>query len=196
MPFSVAILGAGYIADWHCRALRGVRVVAVCDRDAGRARRLADRYHIPRTFTDLAALLADAKPDVVHDPDRLTAEADRLIELPTGAPFYRRWRARAHVGETVVDLNWSFEAGFPEHVIHVRGTAGSATADIERGVYVLRRADASGLEDADRYAQTAGEGKSLVRQARANFARYVLSKFKLSRRGSLFGTSIARSLAA
>ena len=77
--------------------------------------------------------------DLVGDPDRLTAEADRLIELPTGAPFYRRWLARAHVGETIVDLNWSFEAGIAEHAIHVRGTAGSATADLERGLYVLRR---------------------------------------------------------
>jgi predicted dehydrogenase/nucleoside-diphosphate-sugar epimerase len=317
--FSVAILGAGYIANWHCKALRGQQLVAVCDRDAGRAKTLADRYRIPRIFTDLAALLAEAKPDVVHvllppehhfdaadqilrakthvllekpmaltaaecktlgdlareqgraigvshnflfapvyerlradvrggklgrldqvtitwakelgqirggpfggwlfrdpanvllevgphsvahlldlvgDPERLAVEADRQIELPTGAPFCRRWRARANVGETIVDLNWSFEAGQPEHVIHVRGSAGSATADLERGTYVLRRGGSTGQDDLDRYDQSAGEGKSLVRQGRTNFARYVLSKFKLSRRGSLFGESIARSLAA
>ena len=306
----VAILGAGYIADWHCRALRGVRVTAVCDRDAGRAKALADRYRIPRTFTDLATMLTEAKPDVVHvllppehhftaaeqvlrakshvllekpmalttdecrtlgelareqgrtigvshnflfapvyerlradvrggklgrldqvtitwakelgqvrggpfggwlfrdpanvllevgphsvahlldlvgEPDRLSVDADRLIELPTGAPFYRRWRARANVGETAVDLNWSFEASHTEHVIHVRGSAGSATADLERGVYVSRRRGASGQEDLDRYDSSAAEGRSFARQARANLARYMLSKFKLSRRGSLFG---------
>ncbi len=319
MAFSVAILGAGYIADWHCRALRGVRLVAVCDRDAGRAKSLADRYRIARTYTDLAALLADAKPDVIHvllppehhfaaaeqilragvhvvlekpmaltaeecrslgelarqhsrcvgvshnflfapvyeklradvragklgrldqvtitwnrelgqvrdgpfggwlfrdpanvmlevgphsaahlldlvgNPDRLTAEADRWIDLPSGVPFARRWRARADVGETVVDVNWSFESGHPEHSIHVRGTAGSATADLERGTYVLRRGGASGQDDLDRYRSTVGEGRALLQQARAGFGRYILSKFKLSRRGSLFGTSIARSLAA
>jgi predicted dehydrogenase len=319
MAFSTAILGAGYIADWHCRSLRGGRLVAVCDRDADRAKSLADRYRIPSTFTDLAALLANAKPDVVHvllppahhfaaaeqilragahvllekpmaltgdecrslgelarqqgravgvshnflfapvyerlradvkagklgrldqvtiswnrelgqvrggpfggwlfrepgnvmldvgphsaahlldlvgDPDRLTAEADRWIELPTGAAFARRWRARAYVAETIVDLNWSFEAGYPEHVIHVRGTAGSATADLERGVYVLRRGGASGQDDIDRYRWTVREARALGGQARAQFGRYVLSKFRLSRRGSLFGTSIARSLAA
>jgi predicted dehydrogenase/nucleoside-diphosphate-sugar epimerase len=317
MAFSVAILGAGYIADWHCRALRDVQPVAVCDRDAGRARLLADRYRIPRTFTDLATMLAEAKPDVVHvllppdhhfeaaeqalranvhvllekpmavtaeecrslgelamqhgravgvnhnflfdpvyerlradvragklgrldqvtinwnrelgqirggpfggwlfrepgnvmlevgphsaahlldlvgQPDRLTAEADRPIELPTGTEFCRRWQAHAKVGETVVDLNWSFEAGHPEHNIHVRGTAGSATADMERGTYVLRRGGASGQDDIDRYGATTKEGRSIRRQARCNFGRYVLSKFRLSRRGSLFGTSIARAL--
>jgi predicted dehydrogenase/uncharacterized protein YbjT (DUF2867 family) len=319
MAMSVAILGAGYIADWHCRALRGFEIVAVCDRDAGRARALAERYGIPRTFTDLAELLAEAMPHVVHvllppdrhfaaaeqilkagahvfvekplaltadecrslealsrekrraigvghnflfapvyeklrsdvragklgrldrvtitwnkelgqirggpfggwlfrdpanvmlevgphsvahlldlvgEPERLTAEADRPIELPTGVTFFRRWRARAHVGETVVDLNWSFDGGVAEHVIQVRGSAGTATAELERGTYVLCRGGATGAEDFDRYATTVGEGRSLMWQGRAAFARYVLSKFKLSRRGSLFGTSIARAVEA
>src|SRR5947209_8248343 len=82
MPLSVAILGAGYIADWHCRALRGVRLVAVCDRAAGRARALADRYCIPRTFTDLAAMLAEAKPDVIHvllPPEHHFAAAEQVL---------------------------------------------------------------------------------------------------------------------
>src|SRR3954470_13304391 len=85
MSFSVAILGAGYIADWHCQALRGVRgvrVVAACDRDAGRARRLADRYGIPQAFTDLAALLDEAKPDVVHvllPPEHHAAAAEQTL---------------------------------------------------------------------------------------------------------------------
>jgi predicted dehydrogenase/nucleoside-diphosphate-sugar epimerase len=319
MPLSVAILGAGYIADWHCRALRGKPIVAVCDRAPARASALAARYSIPRAFTDLGAMLAEAKPDVVHvllppdrhfaaaeqvlragahallekpmaltagechtlaelarehfrsvgvshnflfapvyerlrtdvragklgrldqvtitwnrelgqvrggpfggwlfrdpanvmlevgphsaahlldlvgEPDRLTAEADRSTELPTGAPFFRRWRARAHVGETVVDLNWSFEAGVTEHVIHVRGSAGVATADLERGTYHLNRGGTTGVEDLDRYTATAGEARTLLRQARNVFGRYVLSKFKLSRRGSLFGTGIERAIEA
>ena len=78
--------------------------------------------------------------DLVGEPDRLTTEADRPIELPNGAHVvYAAGGHDANVGETIVDLNWSFEAGHPEHVIHVRGTAGSATADLERGTYVLRR---------------------------------------------------------
>jgi nucleoside-diphosphate-sugar epimerase len=319
MSHSVAILGAGYIADWHCRALRGREIVGVCDRDAGRARSLAERHCIPRTFTDLADLLAEAKPDLVHvllppehhfaaseqilragvhaliekpmalspeecrglgelarergvavgvshnflfapvyerlrtdvragklgridhvtitwakelgqvrggpfggwlfrdpanvmlevgphsvahlldlvgEPDRPSVEADRLIELPTGAPFFRRWRVRTNVGETAVDLNWSFEAAHTEHAIHVRGAAGSATADLERGTYVLRRSRGTGLDDLDRYLETTGEDRTLLRQARAVFGRYVLSKLGISRQGSLFGTSIARAVVA
>src|SRR5258708_38262502 len=82
MVFSTAILGAGYIADWHCRALRGGRLVAVCDRDAGRAKSLADRCGIPRTFTDMGALLANAKPDVVHvllPPEHHFATAEQVL---------------------------------------------------------------------------------------------------------------------
>src|SRR5580704_7302672 len=82
MAFSVAILFAGYIADWHCRALRGGRLVAECDCDAGRAQALAARYRIPRTFTDLAVLLADAKPDVVHvllPPEHHFAAAEQIL---------------------------------------------------------------------------------------------------------------------
>jgi predicted dehydrogenase/nucleoside-diphosphate-sugar epimerase len=317
---TVAILGAGYIADWHVQALRGlpgVRLSAVCDRDAGRARRFADCHGIPATFTDLAELLAAAKPDVVHvllppehhftaaetilragvdvfvekplaltaaecrqlgelareksraigvghnflfapvyeqlradvragklgrldqvtitwhkelgqlrggpfggwlfrdpanvlleigphpvahlldlvgAPDRFAAEADRPIELPNGVTVCRRWKVRAHHGETVVDLSLSFEPGFTEHTIHVRGTAGSATADLENGTYVLRRPGASGLDDYERWAMTARAAKSLLQQGRATFARYVLSKFRLSRQGNLFGTSIAQGI--
>jgi nucleoside-diphosphate-sugar epimerase/predicted dehydrogenase len=320
MTRNVAILGAGYISDWHCRALRavrGVRVAAVCDLHADRARALATRYGIPAHFTELGALLWAAKPDAVHvllpadrhiaavdtllaagvpalvekplcptaeecralalrarqagvpvgvghnylfdesyerlradvrtgrlgrldqvtitwnrslprlrtgpfgawllrhpahimleigphsagqlldlvgPPDRLTAEADRPVELPTGVVVPRRWLARAHCGPTVVDLKWSFEDGFGEHRIDVRGTAGSATADLERGTYVLRRPGASGLDDLERYRQTVAEGEDLVARADAVFGRYVLTKLGLSAHGNPFCTSIARAL--
>src|SRR5439155_12013778 len=98
-------------------------------------------------------------------PDRLTAEADRPIELPTGVVIPRRWLVRAHCGPTTVDLKWSFEAGHGEHRIEVRGTAGSATADLERGTYVLRRPGGSGQDDLERYRQTVEEGEELIARA-------------------------------
>src|SRR5438309_385067 len=102
---TAAILGAGYIADWHCRALRDLRQV-----------RGAPFAGCP--CRDPANVLLEVGPhaaahllDLVGEPDRLTAEADRPTELPDGSPFYRRWRARAYRGATVVDVNFSFEAG-------------------------------------------------------------------------------------
>jgi len=131
--------------------------------------------------------------DLVGKPDRLSAEADQPIGLPNGINFRRRWLARAYKGDTCIDLRWSFGGGFSEHYIHVRGSAGTATVDFERNVYTRRRHGPRSL-DFDRYSLTAGEGRALRRQARGNLAHYVLSKFKLSRKGNAFGASIARSL--
>ena len=59
--WKVGILGAGYIADWHLKALRCVpeaQVVAVCDQSLARAQSLAERYRIPGAFPDIDAMLA------------------------------------------------------------------------------------------------------------------------------------------
>lgn len=320
MTYKVAILGAGYIADWHCRALRGIRsaqLAGVCDRDVDRAQRLADRYRISQSFADLSAMLDRIRPDVVHvllppdqhfsaaehvlragvhvllekpmalsaeechslgklaceqkrvigvshnflfarayeqlradvragklgrldrvsitwnkdlgqirsgpfgswlfrecgnvmlevgphsvahlldlvgNPDQIHVDADREIELPNGSRVFRRWSVRTRVRETIADLDFSLDAGHTEHSIQVRGSVGSAFADLERGVYLLQRNGASGQEDLDRWSSNRREGRSRLMQGRANLLRYVCGKLKLSRRGSLFGTSILRSL--
>jgi nucleoside-diphosphate-sugar epimerase len=67
----VALLGAGFIADFHVEALRradGVRVVGACDLTRSRADRLASRAAggQARGYSDLAQMLAEARPDVVH----------------------------------------------------------------------------------------------------------------------------------
>lgn len=318
--WTVGLLGAGYIADWHCTALAsvpGTRIIAACDRDASRAADLARRHGIAAHFTDLDAMLSGASPDVVHIllppehhfaaakrvleagkhvllekpkclkpeecsqlgdlaqerglavgtshnflffpayeqlrddigrgllgridhvtitwhkelgqlrsgpfsgwllaapgnimlevgphsvahlldlvgvPDRLDAEANHCTELPTGVRFCRRWLVRAYRGDTCVDLRFAFGKGFPEHVLHVRGSAGSATVDFERNTYVLRRQGPRGVEF-DRYDSTMSEGRTLCQQARVNLLRYGLSKLKLSQKGNAYRTSIARSLA-
>jgi predicted dehydrogenase/nucleoside-diphosphate-sugar epimerase len=82
----VALLGAGYIADWHAQALRsvgGVEVVAVCDYSLSRAQALAGRFGIARVFGSLDAMLAAEKLDAVHvllPPDRHFAAAKTLLE--------------------------------------------------------------------------------------------------------------------
>jgi nucleoside-diphosphate-sugar epimerase/predicted dehydrogenase len=65
----VALLGAGYIADFHVEAVRripGAELVAVCDLSKARAERLAAQAAGAAAFTDLNALLEQCRPDVVH----------------------------------------------------------------------------------------------------------------------------------
>jgi nucleoside-diphosphate-sugar epimerase/predicted dehydrogenase len=83
--WTVGLLGAGFIADWHCTALASVpntQIVAACDRDASRAADLARRHGIAGHFGDLEAMLAGANPDVVHvllPPEHHFAAAQRVL---------------------------------------------------------------------------------------------------------------------
>src|SRR5262245_8935245 len=65
----VGIVGCGKIADAHAsqiQRIRGCEIVGVCDREPLMARQLFERFPIKGHFSDLAALLSDARPDVVH----------------------------------------------------------------------------------------------------------------------------------
>lgn len=65
----VAIVGCGKIADAHAaeiQRVKGCEIVGVCDREPLMAMQLADRFHVPRAFTEVADLLEQARPDVVH----------------------------------------------------------------------------------------------------------------------------------
>jgi predicted dehydrogenase len=65
----VAIVGCGKIADAHALALQrinGCEIVAVYDREPLMAQQLYERFPVKKCFTDLADLLSEAKPDVVH----------------------------------------------------------------------------------------------------------------------------------
>lgn len=63
------VVGCGKIADAHVEEIRkvpGGEVVAVCDREPLMAEQLARRYGVPRHGDDLARLLEEGHPDVVH----------------------------------------------------------------------------------------------------------------------------------
>jgi predicted dehydrogenase/nucleoside-diphosphate-sugar epimerase len=85
-PTRVALVGAGFIADFHLEVLRatgGVEVVAVCDADLERAQRAARRFGVPHAL-DAVAELAAQRIDVAHVlvPPHLHVEVAReLIEL-------------------------------------------------------------------------------------------------------------------
>lgn len=125
-----AIVGTGYIADFHARAIsmaEGVELAATCDANLGRVQAFAKAWNIPRAFESLAAMLADAKIDCVHiltPPDlhfslakaaldagvhvflekpmcTSVAQADELVELARERGLY--------VG---VSHNFLFSAGF------------------------------------------------------------------------------------
>jgi predicted dehydrogenase len=69
MRARVAILGAGYISDFHIRALKAVpdlSLAAVCDNDARKADAVAARWMVPRAYHSLDRMLESGEIDVVH----------------------------------------------------------------------------------------------------------------------------------
>lgn len=65
----VAIVGCGKIADAHASQIQRIRqceIVGVCDSEPLMARQLYERFPVKRYFSDLAELLSEARPDVVH----------------------------------------------------------------------------------------------------------------------------------
>jgi myo-inositol 2-dehydrogenase / D-chiro-inositol 1-dehydrogenase len=80
-PVKIAILGAGFITDIHMesyhRFVPNAEVVAVYARTAGKAKAFAEKYHIPRWYDDLDAIIARSGCDVVDIclPNYLHAEA-------------------------------------------------------------------------------------------------------------------------
>jgi predicted dehydrogenase len=65
----VAIVGCGKIADAHASQIQrisGCEIVGVCDTEPLMAKQLVERFQIKKEFTDLAKLLDETRPDVVH----------------------------------------------------------------------------------------------------------------------------------
>jgi len=65
----VALVGCGQIADAHLqeiRKLRSAELVATCDAHRDLAMQAAARFDVPAHFDDLAQMLDEARPDVVH----------------------------------------------------------------------------------------------------------------------------------
>jgi predicted dehydrogenase/nucleoside-diphosphate-sugar epimerase len=85
-PVRVALLGTGYIADWHAKAIitiPGVELAAVCDKDIARARAFGEKYGIAECWPSLEAMLAKRELglDAIHVllPPDLHASAARAI---------------------------------------------------------------------------------------------------------------------
>ena len=64
-----AIVGTGYIAEFHARAIhqiKGVELAAACDPNLSRAQTFAATWNIPLAFESLESMLQDAKIDCIH----------------------------------------------------------------------------------------------------------------------------------
>jgi len=81
--FRLALIGCGYFARYHAAAWRmipQVELLAVCDRDAERARAFANQFSVARYYTDPATLFRAEALDVVDIVT--TPESHReLVEL-------------------------------------------------------------------------------------------------------------------
>ena len=81
-PLRVAVAGAGYFSRFHYDAwsrIDGVELVGACDHDPAKVETMARDFAIPRTFTDVAAMLDATRPDLL----------DIATPPPTHAPLAR-----------------------------------------------------------------------------------------------------------
>ena len=82
----VGLVGAGYISEFHIRALRrlkNVRIIGITDVAQARAQEVAEKFNLPAVFPSLAAM-REAKPDVIHiltPPDTHARLAIEALEM-------------------------------------------------------------------------------------------------------------------
>jgi len=65
----VGILGAGYIAEFHIRAIRAVKsveLIAICDNDFVKAEALQRQWGIPKVYGSLQEMVKDSEVEVIH----------------------------------------------------------------------------------------------------------------------------------
>src|SRR5437868_12526891 len=68
-PTRAAIVGTGYIADFHALAIKessGVELVSVCDASQGRAESFAAKWGVAKAFSSFDSMLSSERLDSVH----------------------------------------------------------------------------------------------------------------------------------
>jgi len=88
----VAVVGCGKIADAHAsqiQRIKNCRIVGACDRETLMAKQFYERFPVNRFFSDVATLLRETRPDVVHitTPPQSHFEISRQC-LQEGAHVY------------------------------------------------------------------------------------------------------------
>jgi predicted dehydrogenase len=111
------LIGCGFFANNHMHAWTGldaVEIAAVCDRDAEKARTMAERFGIKRWFTDAEEALDAVKPDFV----------DIATTSPSHAPLVALAAGRARVLICQKPMADSFAEG--QSIVDAAAQAGSA----------------------------------------------------------------------
>ena len=133
--------------------------------------------------------------DLVGTPSDIFATADRRVNLPGGTSVFSRWRIRATLGRTAVDINLNLGPGFPQRGITVRGILGSATADFDANTCTVDQLTPLSL-DLDRYERSRSLARQIRLQALRTLGNWLLSTFKLRRRGNPYQITFIDSIAA
>lgn len=79
----IALVGCGKVADDHAEAVRfsdRAELIACCDRSKLMAEQLAVRFTIPRHYDDMAVMLTESRPDVVHITTPPQAHLDLAVQ--------------------------------------------------------------------------------------------------------------------
>jgi predicted dehydrogenase len=103
MTYRGVLIGCGFFAANHMHAWAGIPgavIVAVCDREAARARAMADRFGIAKTYTDAAEMLGAERPDFV-DIATTSASHRPLVEL--AAPHARLLICQKPMADSMAD---------------------------------------------------------------------------------------------
>jgi predicted dehydrogenase len=106
----VALVGCGKIADAHAsqiQRIKGCEIVAVCDREILMARQLYERFPVKAYYGDLATMLREAAPDVVHittSPESHFALAKACLEADCHVYVEKPFTLYEHEARELIDL--------------------------------------------------------------------------------------------
>lgn len=106
----VAIVGCGKIADSHAsqiQRIQGCKIVGVSDNEPLMAQQLAQRFRVRHCYSDLAELLGEAQPDVVHvttPPATHVEIAKRCLEHGCHVYVEKPFTLYSHEAEELIAL--------------------------------------------------------------------------------------------
>ena len=104
MSTRIAVVGAGYFAQFHVQGWQaaGATVVAICDIDPAKAQALSNRFGIGQVFGDARAMIDSVAPDLVDVVLPPSAQAPVVIAaLAQGIPTVCQKPFGANVDEAI-----------------------------------------------------------------------------------------------